>query len=312
MRVSLSSGERIFPICLGTWQMGGLSWAPQRYEEWQTIIRAALEFGVNMIDVSPSYGNGHAQAIIGRVLERCEAQPFLMLKIGLIEDGTYRGAWSSASLARALDQSLVRLRRASVDCIALHSPPLEILKARHPWRLLHKFRSEGKARYVGVSLEADPVGVNIAIAEGVDIIQPRFNLLYRECAEVVARASQMGVTVIANAALAHGYLSGRYSSFDDIDPLDYPRGRASKPPEVIEEYIRRCGILGSLAESVGMTLPEFSLGYVLGTPGIAGAVVGLRSLDELSSAVAFAETQLDVETRGRLEDLYCLGYWPRN
>jgi aryl-alcohol dehydrogenase-like predicted oxidoreductase len=79
--MSLSVSERrrlgtsdlwIAPAGLGSWAIGGDSWASglgfQDDHESMYAIRRAIELGINWIDTAAAYGAGHAEAVVGRAL----------------------------------------------------------------------------------------------------------------------------------------------------------------------------------------------------------------------------------------------------
>src|SRR5713226_2875644 len=57
-------------IGLGTWAIGGWMWDGTDEDLSIRTILAALERGVTLIDTAPAYGQGRAEEIVGKALER--------------------------------------------------------------------------------------------------------------------------------------------------------------------------------------------------------------------------------------------------
>src|SRR5689334_4362567 len=113
-RTGLTASE----IGFGTWQLGGISWNSPTDEECLALLRRAFECGINLFDVSPSYGNGRSEMLVGAAFHKNREQVIITGKVGVLEDGTYHGFWSERQLAESLEQSLRRLKTDYFDFLA--------------------------------------------------------------------------------------------------------------------------------------------------------------------------------------------------
>ena len=271
----------------------------------ERLLRRAWQRGVNMIDTSGSYGNGYVQEILGLILRNNTRDFIIFAKIGLVEDGSYRGCWDSLSLRRAIDRTLMSLGRTSVDVLALHSPPPAVAGRDDVWRVIEDARREGKAKYIGLSTDAEPEVVRMGILRRVDVIQVRYNLLYRETRGMIEDAYRSGVGVMVNSALAHGFLSGRYRDYTEIPEGEYPKGpfRETRSQAVIEAALERARQLEHFAGSVGLALPELAIRFAATPEGVSSVVVGQRTLEELEeNVVATCKGALPRGIQGDVED----------
>src|SRR5438067_625919 len=72
------TGVKVSEISFGCWTMGGLNWVNGVPNGWADVneddvtagIKAALDAGVNHFDNADVYGNGRAERMLTRVLER--------------------------------------------------------------------------------------------------------------------------------------------------------------------------------------------------------------------------------------------------
>src|SRR6266404_5457544 len=123
------TGVEISEVGFGTWQLGGISWVAPKDQECISLLRRAFDSGINLFDVSPSYGNGRSETLVAGAVGNHRNEIFISGKVGVLEDGTYHGFWSERQLLESVEQSLQRLKTDYVDFLALHAPPMDVLKA---------------------------------------------------------------------------------------------------------------------------------------------------------------------------------------
>ena len=66
-----SSDLNMSVITLGTWGMGGDSWAGSGAVDDDLSVetlRAGIDAGINLIDTAQPYGFGHAEEVVGRAI----------------------------------------------------------------------------------------------------------------------------------------------------------------------------------------------------------------------------------------------------
>ncbi|WP_328792093.1 aldo/keto reductase [Streptomyces sp. NBC_00273] len=123
------SGDRVLYGCMG---LGG-SWDPDPYgpadiDAAEAAVAAALDSGITTFDHADIYRHGKAEAVFGEVLartpglrERITLQTKCGIRLGDKDrPGTYdlRGE----SIARRVEESLIRLRTDVIDVLLLHRP----------------------------------------------------------------------------------------------------------------------------------------------------------------------------------------------
>ena len=120
---------------------------------------APWKAGVTLFDTADIYGHGHSEALLGEVLAEWDGpQPTVVTKGGINfyrRDDTLEPDWTPYALAHAVQQSLARLRRETLDVFLLMNPPVQELDRWRVWETLDALRRAGKIAHVGVSV-ADP------------------------------------------------------------------------------------------------------------------------------------------------------------
>jgi aryl-alcohol dehydrogenase-like predicted oxidoreductase len=145
-----STGERVSAIGVGGWHLG-LKTVDEQLAI--SIVRSAIDGGINFLDNSWDYNDGASELRMGKALrDGYRERAFVMTKI----DGR-----SKKEAAKQLDESLQRLGVDYIDLVQHH----EIIRFEDPNRIfaeeganaaLVEARAAGKIRYIGFTGHKDP------------------------------------------------------------------------------------------------------------------------------------------------------------
>jgi aryl-alcohol dehydrogenase-like predicted oxidoreductase len=299
-------------IGLGTWPIGGARYGPSDDRDALDAIRAACDAGVTCFDTAPSYGNGHAEELLGRGLSGRRTDVVIVTKGGLAWDAmsvvTGRDS-SRRNLELQIDASLRRLNSDYIDLYLIHWPdpvtPIEEVAAA-----LEDFVRAGKTRHVGVSnFHAAQLRACAAGLGGVPLTasQVSFSLFDgRWARETFAACQMLGTGVMAYGPLAHGLLTGTFTRSTAFDPTDWRAagtlfGQALLTPDHLERNLAVVDRLAAVAQRRGVTLPQLALAWVLAHPVVAVALVGARSPREIAEAVAASGVRLPDEVMQEID-----------
>lgn len=300
-------------IGLGTWPMGGARYGPSDDQDAERTIRAALDAGITCFDSAPSYGNGHAEELLGKGLQGHRDEAVIVTKGGLIwnDQSEVSGRDSSFQyLAAKLDESLTRLRTDYVDLFLIHWPdaatPAEQVAAA-----LRQLVETGKTRYVGVSNFSGERLRDVAAVMG-DVPLAANQVSYHLFDPRWARSSfdvcrDLGIGVMAYGSLAHGLLTGSFSMETTFEESDWRAagvifGQPLLTPENREQNLAVVDQLQAMAREAGMTLPQMAIAWVLANLLVTVALVGARMPAEIEESAAGGRLSLDAATLGRIEE----------
>jgi aryl-alcohol dehydrogenase-like predicted oxidoreductase len=265
---------RITPVGVGTAPIGSgrdwpVWWGPQDEAASIRTIHTALDLGVNWIDTAPFYGWGRAEEIVGRAL-RGRDEVLVFTKCGTLPDAERgdRMDLSPEAIRADVEASLRRLQRERIDLLQLHdldrATPIE-----DSWGEVQRLIGEGKVRHGGIS-NHPAADVERALAVGpVAALQYQYSLLHRE---PEADILELGIGVLAWSPLASGFLADDFD-LARLDPDDF---RHSHPFAQLD-LARLRAQLAEIGARQGRSAAQVAIAWVLRHPGVAGAIVGVRT-----------------------------------
>ncbi|RYE86669.1 MAG: hypothetical protein EOP19_06250 [Hyphomicrobiales bacterium] len=286
------SGLKLPVISLGLWQnFGGNRDYPSAFE----ILAAAFDAGITHFDLANNYGPppGSAEELLGQVMARdfraYRDEIIVSSKAGYhMWPGPY-GEWGSRkNLIASADQSLKRLGLDYVDIYYSHRFDPDTL-LEETMDALATLVQQGKALYVGISNypEAETRQAHAILAGlGVPCIlhQPSYSILNRWIEETgtIDACGELGIGVIAFSPLAQGVLSGKYNRGDTAGARGTSNNPFLKAENIRPETLAAVAALEDIASSRGQSMPQLALSWVLRRPEMTSALIGVRTLEQLS------------------------------
>jgi len=148
------TGMKVSVIGFGASSLGGVF---HDFEEAKGIeaVFAAIDAGVNFIDVSPYYGYYKAETVLGKALKDIPRDKFfLSTKVGRYgEDGHNTWDYSAERVTRSVYESMERLNIDCIDLINVHDIEFSDLDqvAGETLPALVRLREEGVVKHVGIT-----------------------------------------------------------------------------------------------------------------------------------------------------------------
>lgn len=311
LRTLGQSDLQVTPLGIGAWAMGGgdwsFAWGPQDDAESVAGIHAALDAGMNWIDTAAVYGLGHSEEVVGRAVKGLATRPYIFTKCSLIWDEARKISHNlqAASIRSEAEASLKRLQVDTIDLYQIHwaahggkpegTAPGSVEEAVGE---MAKLKTEGKIRHIGLSnFNADQVRRAQQVAPIVSL-QPPYSLLARGVEEsILPFALQHKIGVIVYSPMSSGLLSGamtreRIAAF----PADDWRRRNPKFQEpLLTQNLALVEKLRAVGKRHNATPGEIAIAWTLRNPAVTGAIVGIRSAQQVSGVAGAANITLSAE-----------------
>jgi myo-inositol catabolism protein IolS len=289
------TGVKVSEISFGCWTMGGLNWVNGTPNGWANVdedeitrgIKAAIDAGVNHFDNADVYGNGRAERMLARVLDRLGVKStdvIIATKIGWFP-GTAEHAYEPAHIRHQCEQSLINLRREYIDLYYFHHGDFgeNFRYLDDAANVMDALVKEGKVRIKGQSAYSEddfervvPVVRPQALQSWAHALDDKF---IRPGGRVQKLMEKHGMTFVAFSPLAQARLLDKYDPANppQFEPGDHRKDAKAFGAAAIAKLKPK---LTKLKERFGGTTEDLvavALNYVLSHPRVACVIPGFRN-----------------------------------
>jgi myo-inositol catabolism protein IolS len=290
-----TTGVTVSEISLGCWTMGGpnwnngtpVGWADVNEDDVTAAIKLGIEKGVNHFDNADVYGNGRAERMLARVLNKLGLKTtdfVIATKVGHFP-GTAEHAYEPSHIRHQCEQSLINLKRDYLDIYYFHhgafGPRDKYLHVAA--ETMDKLVQEGKVRIKGQSAysvedfeRVVPVVKPQVLQSWAHAIDDQF---VRPGSRVQKLMDQYNMTFVAFSPLAQGRLLDKYDTNrpPQFEAGDHRGNSREFHPEAIARLKPK---LQKLKDRFGTTtedLASVALNYILAMPRVACVIPGFRN-----------------------------------
>ncbi|WP_071395660.1 aldo/keto reductase [Bacillus tuaregi] len=258
----------------------------------ESILKTAVEEGINYFDSADLYDFGENEQIIGSALKSVRDKVIIATKAGnRWNEAKDNWSWdpSKAYIKEAVKASLRRLNTDYIDLYQLHGgtiddPIDETIEA------FDELKKEGIIRYYGISSIRPNVIREYAAKSKMVSVMMQYSLLDRRPEEeALPLLQQQQISVVCRGSLAKGMLSEKMlakasPSVKENGYLDY-------------SYSELAELLPALKAPFDRPFNEIALQYNLAHPAVASVIVGASSLEQLKENIRAVRSQplTDVE-----------------
>ena len=187
----------------------GIWGPPKDRKSALTVLRRAVELGVNFIDTADSYGPYVNEELIAEALFPYPADLVVATKGGWNRPGPNQWTHNASPdhLRKAVEGSLKRLKLDRIDVYQLHTPD-PVISFEASVDTLAQLRSEGKIRLVALSNVTKEHIERARKIVPIVSVQNRYSFADREWDYVVDHCEQNGIVFIPWFPLGAGKVAG--------------------------------------------------------------------------------------------------------
>ncbi|HEX6685152.1 MAG TPA: aldo/keto reductase [Candidatus Limnocylindrales bacterium] len=293
------SGPAVSAIGLGCMGMSAL-YGPRPAERQSVgVVHRALDLGIDLIDTSASYGDGHNEQIIGEAIHDRRDRVFLCTKFGIRRDNGPMRVDSSPDWARkSCDDSLQRLRVDYIDLFYLHRRNPDVPVA-DTIGAMADLVAAGKVRHLGLS-EVNARTLRQAHAvHPLAALQTEYSLFSREVeAEILPACRELGIALVAYSPIGRAMLTGQITTGTAFSDDDLRSGNPRFAGANRAANLALVDRLRALAGEMGVTPAQLALAWLLAQGAVP--IPGTTKVHHLDDNAAATTVSL---TTGQLQQI---------
>ena len=303
-RVLGNSGLEVSAIGLGCM---GLSFGYGPATDKQqaiSVIRRAVELGVNFFDTAEVYGPFTNETLVGEALAPVRDQVVIATKFGFDIDpatGQQRGLSSRPEhIKQVAEASLKRLKTDVIDLFYQHrvDPDVPIEEVAGA---VKELIAEGKVRHFGLS-EAGAQTIRRAHAiQPVAALQSEYSLWWREPEqEILPTLEELGIGFVPFSPIGKGFLTGAIKEDTTFDSGDFRNVVPRFSPEARKANQALVDQLGQIAARKQATPAQIAIAWLLAQKPWIVPIPGTTKLHRLEENTGAAAVEL---TSGDIRDI---------
>jgi aryl-alcohol dehydrogenase-like predicted oxidoreductase len=266
-----------------------------------SLIRTAVERGVNFFDTAEVYGPFTNEELLGEALAPFRDRVVIATKFGWRIDPVARKSVGLDSRPERIKEVAEdSLRRLRVDCIDLFyqhrvDPDVPIEDVAGAVKDLIR---EGKVRHFGLSEAGVPTIRRAHAVQPVAALQSEYSLWWRTPEEeVLPTLEELGIGFVPFSPLGKGFLTGKIDESTAFDSGDFRNTVPRFTPEARKANQALVDLLGEIARRKNATLAQLALAWLLAQKPWIVPIPGttkLHRLEENLGAVAVELTPDDL------------------
>ncbi len=281
-----------------------------------SIVRRALELGINYLDTAPLYGSGISEVRYGAALKGVDRDSYVIsTKVGRVLEPVEGGmtaeespdnfaehfsvdTWTRDNVLRSLEESLERLQTDHVEILLVHDPD----RAPHGEReaidegfpTLIELREQGVVKAIGCGMNEWEMPTGFIQRFDIDavLLAGRYTLLdHVAYPDFLPLCLERDVKIIVGGPYNSGILA---RDLDGPVTFDYEIA----PRELVEKARK----LDAVCRRHGVDLKAAALQFVLAHPAVASAIPGAQSVAEVEQNFELVSAAIPEDVWSEMKD----------
>ncbi len=295
------TGMKISHLCFGASSLGSVFRSTKEAESIEAV-EAAIEGGINFIDVSPYYGHYKAEIVLGKALKRIPREKYyLSTKVGRYgKDGVNTWDYSAKRATESVQESMERLGIDHIDLINVHDIEFQanmdgglqkVVDETLP--ALVELKKKGLVGHVGITdLQLENLKWVVEHSEE-GTVESILNFCHYclnddKLKDFIDFFESRGIGIINASPLSMGLLSQR--GVPDWHP-------APKP------LVEACAKAAQRCAEKNYPIERLAIQYAVSNPHIAGTLFSSANPDNVKRNIQWANEEPDWELVKEVQDI---------
>ena len=295
------TGMKISHLCFGASSLGSVFRSTKEAESIEAV-EAAIEGGINFIDVSPYYGHYKAETVLGKALKRIPREKYyLSTKVGRYgKDGVNTWDYSAKRATESVQESMERLGIDHIDLINVHDIEFQanmdgglqkVVDETLP--ALVELKKKGLVGHVGITdLQVENLKWVVEHSEE-GTVESILNFCHyclndNKLKDFIDFFESRGIGIINASPLSMGLLSQR--GVPDWHP-------APKP------LVEACAKAAQRCAEKNYPIERLAIQYAVSNPHIAGTLFSSANPDNVKRNIQWANEEPDWELVKEVQDI---------
>lgn len=263
-----------------------------------SLIRSAVDLGINFFDTAESYGPLINEELVGEALAPVRDLVVIATKFGFKfrPNGEETGMDSRPEHIRDVaEASLKRLRTDRIDLFYQHrvdpNVPIEDVAGT-----VKDLIRQGKVKHFGLSEPGAKTIRRAHAVQPVTAVQSEYSLWWRRPEEeVLPVLEDLGIGFVPFSPLGRGFLTGKIDEHTRFDRSDFRNILPRFTPEARRVNMALVDLLGKIAEGKHATPAQLALAWLLAQKPWIAPIPGTTKLERLRENAAAAEIELTAD-----------------
>jgi aryl-alcohol dehydrogenase-like predicted oxidoreductase len=307
-----SSGPEVGVIGLGCMGMSFVyDMAAARDDDTSAaLIRHAIDLGMTLIDTADAYGPYTNEVLVGQALAGGSRQRAIVAtKVGAVT-GTEPGVPTGMSfngrpehIRTSIVASLRRLGTDYIDLYQLHRVDPQV-PIEDSWGALSETVAAGQVRHLGLSEVTVEQVKRVQPIHPVTTVQSELSLWARDAlAEMLPYCEQHGIEFLAYSPLGSGFLTGRFTSFDELPAADARRQWDRFQQDALRQNLAIVDQVRDIATRLDATPAQVALAWIIAQGQHVVPIPGTKTPKYLTENADASRLILDPDTLAELDAL---------
>jgi len=267
-------------------------------KEMISLIRKAVEKGINFFDTAEVYGPFTNEELVGEALEPFKGKVVIATKFGWKPNA--EGKWIDLDsrpqhIKQVCEASLKRLRIDAIDLFYQHRVDLDVPIADVAGAVQDLIK-EGKVKHFGLS-EAGVKTIRKAHAvQPVAVLQSEYSLWWRQPEkELLSTLEELGIGFVPFSPLGKGFLTGKIDENTKFDSSDFRNVVPRFSAEARKANQSMVALLNKIAGQKKATAAQVALAWLLAQKPWIVPIPGTTKLHRLEENIGSIDIQFTAD-----------------